>query len=348
MQRSPITSLEQAMEAINGGLVKFADPSESIVNEPSLSGVRVDDKLVSLCSVGSMSMWVGVQKSGKSTMLAMLCASVLKDIDHTIFSQEKKARRVLYVDTEQPRKYANRSIKKIYRYLGFADGYEGFRDRISYMEVKDFSIKEILLIVKAALELAIKENNPFDFLALDGVADLVINVNDPEECDQLIRELGALCEQYLLHLAAVIHANPGNYGDIELKARGHLGSALMRKVESVVTMKKDRESGIFTIDFPYLRDGNIPKRELEFSDYDGLLHPMDEQVQHSKKQNECYAMFARIADMEGTIYLKDVCEALAYGEKRAMSTLDEAIRLGVVERNGAGPHGKTRWRLIKR
>lgn len=342
-----IESIEQAVQAISGGIVRIADPEEEITNEPALATIKQGDRAVSLCSIGSLSMWVGEQKSGKSTMMAMLVASVLTDCDETVFHFERHANRVLYIDTEQPRKYSNRSIRRIFEYAKMARGYMPFKSRITYMEVKPFTVSELLLIIQAAIMLGEKEGNPFDFVVVDGIADLCVNVNDPEECDHLIHTLAAMADEHLFHCACVIHANPrGSRGEFELKARGHLGSALMRKVESVVTMEKDRETGVFTMDAPYLRDGNIEPMQFEF--YDGLLHPLTGDTKVSRQQQAAYETFSGIADLEGYVYRRDVQIALQKGEKGAMNAIGAAARLGVLESATPGAHGVSRWRLITR
>ena len=340
-----IDSLEQAKEAIVNGLVKFADPAEIIENQPTIAGVSEDGKAVSLCSVGSMSMWVGVQKAGKSTILAMLCASVLDDIQGSIFHTNHYIDRILYVDTEQPRKFSNRNIQKIYKYLGSPFNSDVYKQRIRYMECKEFGIAEILLLVRGALEIAIDEGRPFDLVVLDGVADLVLDVNNPAECDGLIRNLGKFSEGYNAHFAHVIHANPGAFGETELKARGHLGSALMRKVEAVVTIKKDRDTGTFTVDFPYLRDGNLSKKELEFYEGDKLLHPVDIEERRNKMQQYLHDVFSQMADFQKHIFLKDVKDHFNCGDKTAMKKIDQAVEVGVLEYMGTGPHNAKMWRI---
>jgi len=71
---------------------------------------------------------------------------------------------------------------------------------------------------------------------LDGVGDLVCDVNDPAECNALVGELHSLAIKYNCPVVAVIHLNPGTE-----KTRGHLGSQLERKGETNLRLEKEDE-----------------------------------------------------------------------------------------------------------
>ena len=75
---------------------------------------------------------------------------------------------------------------------------------------------------------------PFDLVVIDGIADLQRNTNDLEESDALVGALMALSTKTNTHILCVLHTNPGSD-----KARGHLGSALQRKAESVIYVHRN-------------------------------------------------------------------------------------------------------------
>ena len=76
-------------------------------------------------------------------------------------------------------------------------------------------------------------------LDVDGIADLQRNTNDLEESDRLVNRLMALSTLYDCHILCVLHANPGTD-----KARGHLGSSLQRKAESVLFVHRADDCSI--------------------------------------------------------------------------------------------------------
>lgn len=71
---------------------------------------------------------------------------------------------------------------------------------------------------------------------IDGGADLLHSVNDEAESNAMVARLVSTAGQIEAPVIVVIHENHGAE-----KARGHLGSQLERKAESVIRMEKDRE-----------------------------------------------------------------------------------------------------------
>src|SRR5262249_9188485 len=75
-------------------------------------------------------------------------------------------------------------------------------------------------------------------IVIDGVADLVADVNDAVECNAFVAELHALAIRFDCPITVVIHINPGSETG---KTRGHLGSQLERKAETNLRLDKDGE-----------------------------------------------------------------------------------------------------------
>lgn len=79
---------------------------------------------------------------------------------------------------------------------------------------------------------------------IDGVADLVLDVNSAEECNGFIAELHALAIKFDCPIVTVLHLNPqSGKGGFE-KARGHLGSQLERKAETNLRIEKDGDVSV--------------------------------------------------------------------------------------------------------
>ena len=74
-------------------------------------------------------------------------------------------------------------------------------------------------------------------LFIDGVADLVFDVNDLAEACGLVAELHQLATETGCVIVTALHHNPGGE-----KTRGHLGSQIERKSESVLVLRKDGET----------------------------------------------------------------------------------------------------------
>lgn len=73
--------------------------------------------------------------------------------------------------------------------------------------------------------------NKIGLCFIDGYVDFVKNFNDLEECDQFTQSLMRYSSVAKCHISGILHLNPGT-----TKARGHLGTILQQKCETVVTI----------------------------------------------------------------------------------------------------------------
>jgi len=88
-------------------------------------------------------------------------------------------------------------------------------------------------------------------ITVDGIADLLRSPNDEALSFDLVEWAQKMAADYSSGFNTDLHFNPGS----DLKSRGHLGSHLERKSESVLTLTKNKETGISTLDQNLLRNG---------------------------------------------------------------------------------------------
>ena len=93
------------------------------------------------------------------------------------------------------------------------------------------------------------------FVSIDGVADIVENVNDLKESNKEMNALMRMTTKANCHILTVIHRNHGSD-----KATGHVGSAIMKKAETVAFVTRDGDQTKVTPD--YTR--NYPFSEFYF------------------------------------------------------------------------------------
>jgi len=106
----------------------------------------------------------------------------------------------------------------------------------------------------AEMAAARREHHGIRFAIIDGVADLIHDPNDSKEAFGLIEELHRLAIRYDTSIIGILHLNPGS----DFKTRGHLGSQLERKAESVIALEKEK-SGVVTVYLKEARHGYLPK-----------------------------------------------------------------------------------------
>jgi hypothetical protein len=86
-----------------------------------------------------------------------------------------------------------------------------------------------------AIEYALYNTPGVGVAIIDGIRDLVHDFNDLEECTEIVNTLMRWTGELKIHIIVVIHTNKG-----DSNARGHLGTELMNKAETVISVNRDQ------------------------------------------------------------------------------------------------------------
>ena len=96
--------------------------------------------------------------------------------------------------------------------------------------LRSIGFKERLEFIEYYLNEKIKTPS---LVIIDGIADLIADVNNIEQSNKLVSNLMRISAQKNCHIINVIHQN---YGSQKL-GTGHLGSALEKKAETVISLE---------------------------------------------------------------------------------------------------------------
>ncbi|MCY4781691.1 AAA family ATPase [Sphingobacterium sp. UT-1RO-CII-1] len=171
-----------------------------------LSGIPVFTKK-------SISTLIGKAKSGKTTATSWIVAQCIQ-----------QGMVVLWLDTEQGEYYGSRTQSWILNIAGMS-----LCPNLHYLDVRVFNPVERF----SMLEQAIAHFNP-DLVVIDGIRDLVFDINNPEEATIMSGNMMRVAQQYECHVLSVLHTNKGNDN-----ARGHLGTEMINKSETVISVCTD-------------------------------------------------------------------------------------------------------------
>ena len=181
-----------------------------------------------LCSVGNISAVCGEAKSRKTFLTSGLVASAMAlpygKLNNFGIVDKNHNLDVLWVDTEQGEMHVRKVVERISTMTGAKMGGLLSEPRLTTLALRELSPLERKQRMYDAMMLM-----HYDLVVIDGIADLQRNTNDLEESDALVTELMALSTIAQTHILCVLHTNPGSD-----KARGHLGSSLQRKAETVL------------------------------------------------------------------------------------------------------------------
>lgn len=248
---------------------------------------------IPVATEGNISAIVGEAKSKKTFLCTALIGGLINE-GATPFFGVKPQRNVdvLWVDTEQSRTHVQLTARRIYKIAELhgasasegndtracegaaVGGQAGVSEENALRESPRFkmlALREIdpKLRTKLLFE-AIEAWRP-RVIVIDGISDLLYNTNDLEESERLVTMLMATSSRNKCHIFVVLHTNPNSD-----KARGHIGSALLRKAETVIYVR---------------RAGDCSMVEPQYC------------------RNEPFAQFAFRIDEEGIPALCDITEA---------------------------------------
>lgn len=272
-----------------------------------------------IASRGNVSAVVGLAKSRKTFLTCAVASGFLSDSEFMGFDTPAMGK-VVYIDTEQSKAHVCKVTRRILRSIGLPTDCN--HDKLIVAALRELTPDQR----KEATAEILRRYKP-DLVILDGVADLCNDPNDSHESEALTCELMRWSSEYDNHLFCVLHTNPG--GD---KARGHLGSALLRKAESVLLVKADGPTSI--VSPQYCR--NEPFTEFAFQiDANGLPEACGLPVPQPKED-----VFAEVME-RGKVYAHSelvalIMDAADLKEGSAKSKISRAVKAGLVVKNQAG------------
>ena len=224
---------------------EFDDTAEPPPLRPIFS-LSVDGQLLPISTPGNITALIAQAKAGKTAFMTAMLAATMADptVDADFLSvvsaPNPDGGAVIYFDTEQSRDDFWHITRRAMRRAGAKQRPEWLH---SYC-LTGLAVAEAKACVWQAVVDAYVRHGRIHAIFIDGVADLVLDVNSAEECNGFIAELHALAIKFDCPIVTVLHLNPqSGKGGFE-KARGHLGSQLERKAETNLRIEKDGDLSV--------------------------------------------------------------------------------------------------------
>ena len=174
----------------------------------------------------------GKAKVGKTFLMTLLNMIVLHkgDFQNVISSYLPKGKdKIIYIDTEQSDYHILLILKRI-------------KD-----VVKEHKIDNLMMFNFDALDTEDRKvfakeliyNTPeCGLVVIDGIADMIYDTNDIRESSIMVSDLRKWSVENDVHICNVIHQNPSQND----KMRGHLGTILTNKSETVIQISSSKEN----------------------------------------------------------------------------------------------------------
>lgn len=184
--------------------------------------LKQDD--VTIFSRDAMSLITGKAKSRKTFFLSAIVAALAKK-NEILTLKRCSPTKTLWIDTEQSIFHFHKSVARAYEMANISI-MQNYEDIIPL----SFSILSTEQRVEKLKE-AVEEYRP-DVIIIDGIRDFVLDINDVKESSRLKDLIMWIHHQYDCHICCVLHQNKG-----DSNARGHLGSELTNKSETVFSLE---------------------------------------------------------------------------------------------------------------
>lgn len=269
-----INALPQAQELDYSKLANdcFIDVNATIEKQPiALSlgkhSYKGNQYHTPIASYGDFFCLIGASKSRKTFAKKGIISSYIGGNAPDYFPDLKghgnENKVVIDNDTEQSKFHAQRGARQILEMVGSKYPYY----KPYEMRSLDYS-KRIGLI-----EWQLKNIENIGLMFIDGIADLVKNVNDLDECNELVQKLMSWSKDYNIAIGTILHINHGG-----IKATGHLGSAVTKKAETVILV--ETEEGVTTLNPNLTRNISFDKIHFEIDKNSSL--PKQLKTNHGK------------------------------------------------------------------
>ncbi len=185
-----------------------------------------------IATFGNFSASTGKAKSKKTfNITAMVAAAVNNStvLNYRASLPDGK-RLILYFDTEQSRYHCHNVVERIYRLAGLNTNKEDKRIRF-------YGLREFTPSLRIALiDYALRSFGGVGLVIIDGLRDLMYDINNAKESTDVMTMLMAWTSKYDLHIHCVLHLNKNDNN-----TRGHIGTELENKAESVLIISKNKQ-----------------------------------------------------------------------------------------------------------
>ncbi len=286
------------------------DPTVDMTEPPifcAIGGVPV-------MTAGNITLIEGKAKSAKTFLLGSIVASFVTNSTQLGVIKSclpSNKRNILYFDTEQSRYHAVRSIKRICELTGEPNP----PNLISYALRPKSPIERVEVI-----ENKIAQTQNLGVVVIDGIRDLLPNgINDETTTTTISSKLLKWTYDYDIHIILILHQNKG-----DRNPRGHIGTELMNKAETTITIEKGKNPGYFTVSSSLSRD--IPFDDFAFRICEGL--PIMVSLPE-KSERKVRNKLEEISDEEHISFLKEVyVEEKQLGRSELIKSISDKFNVG--------------------
>lgn len=206
--------------------ISFSCP---INKPPAIMSLIECDKNIPIFTKGNFSLFKGQAKSRKTFGLSMIAASLGYNVKiYDKFLPNMPGLTTLFIDTEQSDYHVYRFVNSVVN-VSLHDGqHPNFRAIALRKYETSMRLKIVEFLIYNAANLG--------YVIIDGIRDLITDINSQEEAKMISDKLLKWTKEKNIHISCVLHENKEGG-----KARGHIGTELVNKAETVIRFEKNSQ-----------------------------------------------------------------------------------------------------------
>jgi hypothetical protein len=234
--------------------VKEAIPQPQIAW--SLTNTKTEGEAI-LGTLGDFGLIIGKAKSRKSFYISIAVSTALsKDLILNRFKSylPQEQNEVVYFDTEQSKYYVQKAVKRICKQINVEEP-----TNLHAFHLRSLAPSDRLQFIEAE----IYSNDKIGFVVIDGIKDLVTSINDESEATMIASKLLKWSEERNIYILTVLHQNKS-----DTNARGHIGTELINKAQTVLSITKaENDNNISIVEPQQCRDKEPEIFAFEIDEY---------------------------------------------------------------------------------
>ena len=211
---------------------------------------------IPLATYGNFSFVQAPPKSYKTFFMSLLAGAYAgadsKYIDN--IQSHRGNRELVHFDTEQGKWHCKRVFMRVIDMININNIPEFYHT----FSLRELNYQTRRQYIEYKLQQMVDNGKKIGFVVIDGIADLVSDVNDLKHSNLVVQWLMEVTTKFNCHVITIIHSNYGSD-----KPTGHLGSLLEKKAETQYNLKRNEQTGC--IDVVCRRTRNVPFEPFAFN-----------------------------------------------------------------------------------
>ena len=305
-------------------------------------------------TLGNFSVSTGKAKAKKTFNVSAIVAAALingKVLEYQASFPESK-RTILYFDTEQSPYHCQLVMQRILKLAKLPIDREPEHLKFSHLRaIADPNER------REIIRYAIYHTPNVGLVVIDGIRDLMLDINNSTEATKLVGDLMQWTSEQNIHIQTVLHLNKGDDN-----VRGHIGTELNNKAETVLQIMKDNTQPDRSIVAPAIIRSKpfnkfafrlkemedeicIPEIDTSYKDADSKPHRYSyheiSDTEHRKALTQAFSLREVLPYGELIVALKKVYAEVvgqSYGQTELKELLQFLLNKGIVVKEERGKY----------